>query len=108
IAKLRTSRWLNLSETEVSDTGLAELRGMTRLESLELRSTSVTDAGMVHLNGLTGLERLDVRDTPVTGAGLARLKGLAGLKELWLTAMQANKADIVELQRALPGLKIVK
>ena len=41
--------------TQVTDAGLARLRGLTQLEELFLDSTQVTDAGLEHLRGLTQL-----------------------------------------------------
>ena len=37
-------------------------------------NTQVTDAGLVHLKGLTKLERLDLSDTKVTDAGVKKLQ----------------------------------
>ena len=54
------------------------LKGLTNLSSLELRHTQVTDAGLAHLKGLTNLG-VSPRSTRVTDAGLAHLKGLTNL-----------------------------
>jgi hypothetical protein len=40
---------LDLSDTRVSDTGLAHLKGLTQLQHLDLRDTQVTDAGITAL-----------------------------------------------------------
>jgi hypothetical protein len=57
---------LDLSGTEISDLGLAHLKGLTGLRSLKLSKTKVTDAGLVHLRGLTYLAYLEVCETTVT------------------------------------------
>ncbi len=44
------------------------------LKSLRLDGTQVTDAGMAHLKGLYRLAHLDVRRTRVTAAGTNQLK----------------------------------
>ena len=50
---------LDLSGPETTDEVLAEkLKGLTKLEVLDLMETKVTDAGLVHLTGLTKLEVL--------------------------------------------------
>ena len=45
-----------LGDNRVTDAGLKHLRGMSKLETLELYSPQITDAGLVHLKGLTGLQ----------------------------------------------------
>jgi Leucine-rich repeat (LRR) protein len=55
------------------------LKGQTSLSELSLSETRVTDAGLAHLRGLKGLTELWLDHTPVTDAGLAHLKGLTNL-----------------------------
>ena len=60
---------------QISDAGLADIKGLTSLEALNLNSCrQVTDAGLVHLKGLTNLEDLDLGETKVTDAGLAAMQ----------------------------------
>ena len=66
--------FLYLSSTNVTDAGLAHLKGMSHLRRLTLANTRITDAGLAHLKGLTSLERLDLRNTQVTQAGVDRLQ----------------------------------
>jgi len=56
LAKLQT---LNLMRTKITDAGLVHLRGLTNLQMLNLSYTQITDAGLVRLYGLTKLQRLD-------------------------------------------------
>ena len=42
----------------------------------DLHGTRITDAGLEHLRGLTKLQRLNLSFTEVTDAGLDHLKGL--------------------------------
>ena len=42
---------LGLNRTQVTDAGLAHLKGLTKLSSLGLDGTLVTDAGLVQLGG---------------------------------------------------------
>ena len=60
--------------TKVTDAGLADLRGLSNLQSLDLKETRVTDAGLVHLKGLSNLQSLDLNGTKVTYAGVERLR----------------------------------
>jgi Leucine-rich repeat (LRR) protein len=59
---------------QVSDAGLAHLRGLTQLKGLNLSSTQVTDAGLEHLRGLTRLTYLHLSNTQVTDASVNELK----------------------------------
>ena len=48
--------------------------GRADLRQLDLESTQITDAGLAHLKGLTGLRQLNLEGTKITDAGLADLK----------------------------------
>ena len=67
--------YVRLNTIKISDAGLADIKGLTSLEALNLNSCrQVTDAGLVHLKGLTNLEDLDLGETKVTDAGLAAMQ----------------------------------
>ena len=60
---------------DTTDGVLAErLKGLTKLERLELSLTNITDAGLIHLKGLTALKELSplTTITPQSGCPLAR------------------------------------
>jgi hypothetical protein len=102
------------ADTSVRDAelaGLAHLRGLTGLQSLDLSECErVTDAGLAHLAGLTGLQSLDLggceQGKRVTDAGLAHLRGLTGLRSLDLRGrrQQVTDAGLAHL-RGLTGLQ---
>ena len=75
-----------LSYTQVTDVGLAQLKGLTNLHALDLRGNTITDAGLVHLKGLTQLQRLDLSHTKITDAGLEHPKGLPNSKSYSVAA----------------------
>ena len=54
-------RVLNLDNTNVTDAGLAHLRGFTQLQELQLDNTQVSDAGLVNLQGLANLNGCNSR-----------------------------------------------
>ncbi|MBN9121966.1 MAG: protein kinase [Planctomycetes bacterium] len=115
----------------LTDDGLAVLKGCTRLTRVALGSTPVGDAGLAHFKGNTTLTRLDLNDTKVTDAGLENLSGCTGLTHLWLsgtkvtddglrhlkgcknlTLVYVNGTDVsetgaAELAKALPGCRVV-
>jgi flagellar motor protein MotB len=53
----------------ITDAGLENVKGLSKLRILYLRNTQVTDAGLKHLEGLTKLEELSVLFTKVTKKG---------------------------------------
>ncbi len=91
-------RALDLCHTGVGDAGLAHLKGLNRLENLTLDSSAFTDEGLANLKGLTGLQSLDLINTRVTGEGLANLKGMTGLKGLFLYHTYVNDAGLSYLK----------
>ncbi len=58
----------------ISDAGVAHLRGLAKLHTLDLSATAVTDSGLIYLAGLSNLRDLDLKYTLVTGAGVAKLQ----------------------------------
>jgi len=65
---------VGLADTQVSDAGLAHLKGLTALEVLHLFGTQVSDAGLEHLKGLTALKQLTLHGTQVSDAGIEELE----------------------------------
>lgn len=72
---------LDLSNTQISDDGLAALRGLP-LKELRLAHTKLTDAGFQeHIVPIASLQMLDVRDTSVSKDAVdAWKKAVAGRK----------------------------
>src|SRR5262249_27033644 len=96
--------WLDLSKTQVTDNGLVHLKGLP-LWDLELYRTKVTDAGLVHLKGMR-LTDLSLSGTSVTDVGLRHLRGLENLCTVNLFGTKVSKKGIDELQQALPDIRI--
>ena len=90
----------------MTDAGLIQIKGLTRLRSLALEVTQVTDAGLEHLKGLSQLQSLYLGGTKVTDAGLENLSGLTQLQELDLMQTQVTDAGVKKLQQVLPNCKI--
>ena len=95
---------LNLYYAEqITDEGMAAVKGWKRLKRLNLRGTKVTDTTLEHLADVTTLEALDVGYAQITDVGLDRLTPLQNLREL---TIGGNKLTDVGLQalRQLSGL----
>ena len=83
--------------TRETDAGLANLAGLTNLRNLNLRLSNITDAGMVHLAGLIRLEALHLGDTAVGDAGLVYLRRLTELRELELYDTRVGNTGLARL-----------
>jgi hypothetical protein len=68
--------------------------------------TSVTDAGIASLKGLVNLDSLNAHSTQVSDAALATLQSLRKLKQVhfWKSRVSADGAKT--LQKSLPGSSV--
>ena len=98
--------WLDVSKTQITDAGLAEIGKLGNLTRLHLEKTGVTDAGMPHLAKLSKLEYLNLYGTKVTDAGVAELKGLKNLKKLFVWQTGVTDKGAADLKSAIPGIDI--
>ncbi len=71
-----------------TDADLKQFEVLTELRSLWLDSTDITDEGLAHLKGSVRLQTLGLlgqqRASKISGEGLDHLKDLPHLQELWL------------------------
>jgi hypothetical protein len=91
--------------SRVTDNDLECLKGLN-IRRLYLATLPITDAGLEHLKGLTKLEFLDLEGTQVTDAGLVHLKEVAELEYLGLVDTLVTEVGVEELERASPQLSI--
>jgi len=96
IGELEQLSELDLSGSQVTDAGLAEIAGLSELKILGL-PPAATDVGLAKLRGITGLEELYVGQTQITGAGFERFNFEA------LTTLNAARSPLTD--RALAALK---
>lgn len=103
----RNIHTLDLTRTRLSDDDLAPLATMVNLVRLDLkRNNTLTDAALLPLKGLTRLEYLNLYGTKVTDAGLAHLAGLKNLRNLYLFETQCTAEGASRLRQALPQLVV--
>jgi hypothetical protein len=105
---------LSIPECTVTEQGLAPLRGLGHLRSLNLArldhirygspATALTDACLIPLQGLSQLQNLTLSGNRITDDGLALIAGMPGLETLDLDATNVTDAGLVHLQ----GLKKLK
>jgi internalin A len=95
---------LNLYYAEqITDEGMAAVRGWKKLKRLNLRGTKITDTTLEHLANVTTLESLDAGFAQITDVGLDRLTPLLNLRELMIGGNKLTDAGLQSL-RQFPGL----
>src|SRR5687767_2649048 len=86
---------LNLYYAEqITDEGMAAIKGWKRLKHLNVRGTKITDTTLEHVAGIATLESLDAGYAQVTDVGLQALRYLTGLTHLDLTGMQRTDSGL--------------
>ena len=106
VGKLKGLKYLRLDGTETTDAGLVHLRHLTHLETLMVSCKRVTDAGIEHLTGLRQLQILDLSGTNLTDEGLTLLRTFRHLKELNLTETRVSDEAVTKLRHVLPNCTI--
>jgi Leucine-rich repeat (LRR) protein len=104
ISELFRLERVNLANTRISDKGLEQLQSLVALRNLDLHDTLVTDAGLKWLQRLSALQSLSLWGDHITDAGLAQIKGLTALEELDLGSTRVTAASLQTL-RGLTNLK---
>jgi len=91
----------------ITDKGVAQLDGLTKLTSLYLGETKVTDVGLKSLAKMTKLQKLWLNGTAVSDAAIPLLAGLKSLRELHVEKSQLSAAGVLELRKRLPTCEIL-
>ena len=97
---------LNLARSQVTDAGVAGLKGFAVLESLRLDSTGVGDAALACVPAMPRLKVLNLHSTKVTDAGLAGLKQAMALERVYAWNSQVTPAGAAALGSARPTLRV--
>ncbi|AGA27079.1 hypothetical protein Sinac_2786 [Singulisphaera acidiphila DSM 18658] len=96
------------SQNKANDETLAQVSRLGHLESLELNGTAITDAGLGHIKTLTKLRHLGLGQTLTSDAGLPYLNGMSQLVTLNLAGSRVTDDGVLELERALPRVQIIR
>jgi len=83
---------------QITDAVLENLRGLPRLQHLNLIGTGIGNEGLQHLQGLMGLQELFLNRTKVSDEGLQHLRGLTGLRVLGLGGTNVSDAGLQHLR----------
>lgn len=97
-------RELCLSQSSVTDAGLANLKNLPSLVHLDLSQTAVSDEGLEHLKPLPYLRTLYLAGDKITDRGAATLASMHGLESLNLNSTRVTEAGILQLA-TLPRLR---
>jgi hypothetical protein len=100
-------RYLNLGGTQVSDRGLVILKECPNIEYLCLAmNPRITDQGLATAGGLRSLRALDLTVTAVTDAGLVHLESLKELRYLRLWGTEVTDVGRSRMRESIPKLQI--
>lgn len=91
----------------ITDTGLEQLAGLTRLKTLRIESESaITDEGLKSLRDMAQLEWLTLYSSRITDAGLQSLQQNTKLETLHLRDARITKAGAAKLRESVPFVRI--
>ena len=109
VARLRSLKWLSLAfQKDVTDAGLAHLKGLENLRELDLHECGIGDDGLRHVAEIATLETLDVGGTNVSDSGLRHLAVLKNLRWLGVDDTRVTDAGVQALKHHLPRLEVVR
>ncbi len=106
LASLTKLRTLNLGTTRLSDDGLRHLSALSQLELLRFGSSEIEGPGFVHFTSLPRLRFLIVNNAPIDDDALRHLEQMTQLESLYLERTAVTDAGIARLREALPGLHV--
>jgi hypothetical protein len=82
----------------VTGAGLAKLKDLKSLESLNISQTHVNNAGLAELAPLTGLRDLGLEYIPIRGEGLRNLASVENLEVLSISGWKLTAAELKEIK----------
>lgn len=99
VAKIQNLKTLELESRLVTDAGIAALSELKELRKLKLSGClQITSNGVAALRALTKLESLDISETKVRNEGLAQLSALTELRELDISSTKIGKQGLETLR----------
>lgn len=107
ILRFKNLRFVDLSDSDVSDVGAAKLANLPNLECLILRHVNINGSCLSKLAGLKNLKYLYLGWNDLKAGELAAVKKMPALEELQLTKTHLRDADMVSLQGAINIQRLV-
>ena len=101
-------RLLYIGGTKITNKGLAHVGALEELTDLGLiECRGISDDGLVHLKGLGRLRTLALTGSPgITDTGLPHLRKLSSLKFLYIGGTRMSDQGVKRLEAALPQLEV--
>lgn len=90
--------YLYLADTQITDQGLAVLRGAPSIVSLDLTGTGLTDAAAAHIATLHELSEVKIGRTGISDAALDELSQIPALTVIGIDATQATPRGVQGLE----------
>jgi hypothetical protein len=106
LKRLKSLRWIDLSNAGITDAALVHVAGLARLEWLSVRFTPITDEGVRQLESSARLKWLDLTNTRVTDDSLPRLAMLVQLERLNLRGTRVSPGGVAWLRKQLPTARV--
>jgi hypothetical protein len=98
LAGMKQLRFLELSHNpRITDAGVAALTGLENLRVLDLTNTNVTGTGLKDRADMVSLYQLTLNDCPVTDESLAALPRFPKLEELLLGGTEVTDEGLMSL-----------
>ncbi len=99
--------WLTLAGTGIQDSDLSLVSQFSNLQRLRIENNPITDDGIAGLKGLSKLEILNLNGTKISSAALGSLGEIKSLKSLylWNTAVKPEDKGVEDM--ALTEVKVV-
>jgi hypothetical protein len=104
LVELKADDLQSLRLSKVSDGGLVQIQGLTRLQALDLSLTWISSFGVNYIRSLTSLQALSVGMTNIDDVGLGVLSELTSLQYINLQDTQVSNGGMSHLH-TLPELR---
>lgn len=97
---------IDLSNTAVTDAGIARLAGFDALRSIKLKDTRIGDPSASVLAGLPSLEVVNVFGTDIGDAGLLELAGSSSIRTIYAGESAVTTGGVAAATKTDPDLVI--
>jgi len=105
LAELKNLLCISANRTKITDAGIAKLTGMPKLHTLHLSETRLTDACTGSLARIVNLREVDLCDTSVSDKGIDKLARLKQMKSIHVNRTLVTDRGIEAIVKNFPALE---